>query len=171
LLQVKDAKKIAVEFSSMSKTHNMPGWRIGFASGNKILISALARIKSYLDYGAFTPIQVAAATALNSSQEHVSNIRKVYKNRRDVLIESMKRVGWDIPNPEATMFAWAPIPKKYVSKGSIYFSKVLLKKASLAVSPGIGFGSYGDKHVRISLVENEQRIRQAARNIKNNLSF
>ena len=171
LLQVKDAKKIAVEFSSMSKTHNMPGWRIGFASGNKILISALARIKSYLDYGAFTPIQVAAATALNSSQEHVSNIRKVYKNRRDVLIESMKRVGWDIPNPEATMFAWAPIPKKYLSKGSIYFSKVLLKKASLAVSPGIGFGSYGDKHVRISLVENEQRIRQAARNIKNNLSF
>ena len=133
LLQVKDAKKIAVEFSSMSKTHNMTGWREGFASGNKILISALARIKSYLDSRAFTPIQVAAATALKSTQEHVIHIRKVYKHRRDVLIESMKRVGWDIPNPEATMFAWAPIPKKYLSKGSIYFSKVLLKKASLAV--------------------------------------
>ena len=141
LLQVKDAKKIAVEFSSMSKSHNMPGWRIGFASGNKILISALARIKSYLDYGAFTPIQVAAASALNSSQEHVSLIRKVYKNRRDVLIESMKRVGWDIPNPEATMFAWAPIPKKYLGKGSIYFSKVLLKKAVDAIGQGQNNGS------------------------------
>ena len=171
ILQVKDAKQIAVEFCSMSKSYNMPGWRIGFASGNKILISALARIKSYLDYGAFTPIQVAAATALNASQEHVSNIRKVYESRRNVLIESMNRVGWEIPTPEASMFAWAPIPKKYLNKGSIYFSKILLKKASLAVSPGIGFGSYGDKHVRISLVENEQRIRQAARNIKNNLSF
>ena len=170
-MQVKGAKKIAVEFSSMSKSHNMPGWRIGFASGNQILIEALARIKSYLDYGAFTPIQVAAAAALNSSQEHVEQIRKVYQKRRDVLIESMNRVGWDIPKPDATMFAWAPIPKKFINKGSIYFSKILLKKASLAVSPGIGFGSYGDKHVRISLVENEQRIRQAARNIKNNLTF
>ena len=171
ILQVKDAKKIAVEFSSMSKTFNMPGWRIGFASGNSVLISALARIKSYLDYGAFTPIQVAATAALNGPQSFIDDIREVYKKRRDVLIETMKRSGWDIPVPEATMFAWAPIPKKYQSKGSIYFTKILLKKAALAVSPGIGFGSNGDKHVRISLVENEQRIRQAARNIKNNLSF
>ena len=171
ILQVKDAKKIAVEFSSMSKTFNMPGWRIGFASGNSVLISALARIKSYLDYGAFTPIQVAATAALNGPQSFIDDIREVYKKRRDVLIETMKRRGWDIPVPEATMFAWAPIPKKYQSKGSIYFTKILLKKAALAVSPGIGFGSNGDKHVRISLVENEQRIRQAARNIKNNLSF
>jgi alanine-synthesizing transaminase len=171
ILQIKNAKKIAVEFSSMSKTYNMPGWRIGFASGNSTLIAALARIKSYLDYGAFTPIQVAASAALNGSQEHVEQIRKIYEKRRNVLIESMQRCGWKIPKPEATMFAWAPIPKKYLAKGSIYFSKILLKKASLAVSPGIGFGTYGDKHVRISLVENEQRIRQAARNIKNNLSF
>ncbi|MAJ24371.1 MAG: aminotransferase [Rickettsiales bacterium] len=171
ILQVKNAKKISVEFSSMSKSYNMPGWRIGFASGNRTLIAALARIKSYLDYGAFTPIQVAAATALNGSQEHVENIRNLYKKRRNVLIESMKRCGWEIPIPEATMFAWAPIPKKYLKKGSVNFAKILLKKASLAVSPGIGFGLYGDKHVRISLVENEQRIRQAARNIKNNISF
>lgn len=171
ILEVKDAKKIAVEFTSMSKTFNMPGWRIGFASGNSILISALARIKSYLDYGAFTPIQVASTAALNGPQSFVEDIREVYKKRRNVLIEAMKRSGWDIPVPEATMFAWAPIPKKYQSKGSVYFTKILLKKAALAVSPGIGFGSNGNKHVRISLVENEQRIRQAARNIKNNLSF
>ena len=171
ILQVKNAKEVAVEFSSMSKTYNMPGWRIGFACGNKTLISALARIKSYLDYGAFTPIQVAATAALNGPQNIVEDIRTIYRKRRDVLIKSMSRSGWNIPVPKATMFAWAPIPKKYEKKGSISFSKILLKKASLAVSPGIGFGSYGDKYVRISLVENEQRIRQAARNIKNNLSL
>ena len=171
ILQVKNAKDVAVEFSSMSKSYNMPGWRIGFACGNKTLIGALARIKSYLDYGAFTPIQVAATAALNGPQNVVNDIRDIYRKRRDVLIKSMSRSGWEIPLPKATMFAWAPIPKKYANKGSIYFSKLLLKKASLAVSPGIGFGSYGDKYVRISLVENEQRIRQAARNIKNNLNL
>ena len=171
ILQVKNAKEVAVEFSSMSKSYNMPGWRIGFACGNKTLIGALARIKSYLDYGAFTPIQVAATAALNGPQNVVNDIRDIYRKRRDVLIKSMSRSGWEIPLPKATMFAWAPIPKKYANKGSIYFSKLLLKKASLAVSPGIGFGSYGDKYVRISLVENEQRIRQAARNIKNNLNL
>lgn len=171
ILQVKNAKDVAVEFSSMSKSYNMPGWRIGFACGNQTLIGALARIKSYLDYGAFTPIQVAATAALNGPQNVVNDIRDIYRKRRDVLIKSMSRAGWEIPLPKATMFAWAPIPKKYVNKGSIYFSKLLLKKAALAVSPGIGFGSYGDKYVRISLVENEQRIRQAARNIKNNLNL
>ena len=171
ILEVRNAKDIAVEFSSMSKTYNMPGWRIGFACGNKTLISALSRIKSYLDYGAFTPIQVAATAALNGPQQIVSDIRNIYKNRRDVLIKSMSRSGWNIPVPNATMFAWAPIPEKYKSKGSIHFSKLLLKKAAVAVSPGIGFGSNGDRFVRISLVENEQRIRQAARNIKNNLNF
>ena len=171
ILQVKNAKDIAVEFTSMSKTFNMPGWRIGFASGNKVLISALARIKSYLDYGAFTPIQVAATAALNGPQSYIEDIRNIYKSRRDVLINSMNRSGWIIPKPKATMFAWAPIQKKYSSKGSIYFSKFLLKKAGLAVSPGIGFGAFGDKHVRISLVENEQRIRQASRNIRNNINF
>ena len=171
ILQVKNAKDVAVEFSSMSKSYNMPGWRIGFACGNQTLIGALARIKSYLDYGAFTPIQVAATAALNGPQNVVNDIRDIYRKRRDVLIKSMNRSGWEIPLPKATMFAWAPIPKKYANKGSIYFSKLLLKKAALAVSPGIGFGSYGDKYVRISLVENEQRIRQAARNIKNNLNL
>lgn len=171
ILQVKNAKDIAVEFTSMSKTFNMPGWRIGFASGNKMLISALSRIKSYLDYGAFTPIQVAAVAALNGPQSFIEDIRLVYKKRRDVLIETMNRSGWTIPKPEATMFAWAPIPRIYLSKGSIFFSKLLLKKAGLAVSPGIGFGSFGDKYVRISLVENEQRIRQAARNIRNNIKL
>lgn len=171
ILQVKNAKDIAVEFTSMSKTFNMPGWRIGFASGNKILIAALSRIKSYLDYGAFTPIQVAATAALNGPQSYIEDIRKTYKSRRDVLIDSMSRSGWIIPKPKATMFAWAPIPKKYSSRGSIFFSKLLLKKAGLAVSPGVGFGTFGDKHVRISLVENEQRIRQASRNIRNNINF
>ncbi len=171
ILEVKNAKDIAVEFTSMSKTYNMPGWRIGFACGNKTLISALSRIKSYLDYGAFTPIQVAAIAALNGPQTIVDDIRKVYKKRRDVLVQSMQRSGWIIPQPDATMFAWAPIPNKYKEKGSLKFSEILLKKASVAVSPGIGFGTFGDKFVRISLVENEQRIRQAARNIKNNLKL
>ena len=171
ILQIKKAKNIAVEFSSMSKTFNMPGWRIGFACGNKVLISALSRIKSYLDYGAFTPIQVAATAALNGPEDCISQIRSVYKKRRDILISSFKRAGWSFPLPDATMFAWAPIPEKYSNKGSLYFSKLLLKKAGVAVSPGIGFGKYGDKHVRISLVENEHRIRQAARNIKHNIKL
>ena len=171
ILQIKKAKNIAVEFSSMSKTFNMPGWRIGFACGNKVLISALSRIKSYLDYGAFTPIQVAATAALNGPEDCISQIRSVYKKRRDILISSFKRAGWSFPHPDATMFAWAPIPEKYSNKGSLYFSKLLLKKAGVAVSPGIGFGKYGDKHVRISLVENEHRIRQAARNIKHNINL
>ena len=171
ILQIKKAKNIAVEFSSMSKTFNMPGWRIGFACGNKVLISALSRIKSYLDYGAFTPIQVAATAALNGPEDCISQIRSVYKKRRDILISSFKRAGWSFPHPDATMFAWAPIPEKYSNKGSLYFSKLLLKKAGVAVSPGIGFGKYGDKHVRISLVENEHRIRQAARNIKYNIKL
>ncbi len=171
ILEINKAKKIAVEFSSMSKTFNMPGWRIGFACGNNVLISALARIKSYLDYGAFTPIQVAATAALNGPEDCISEIRSVYKKRRDILISSFKRAGWSFPPPDATMFAWAPIPDKYSGKGSLYFTKLLLKKAGVAVSPGVGFGKYGDKHVRISLVENEHRIRQAARNIKNNLKL
>ena len=171
ILQINKAKNIAVEFSSMSKTFNMPGWRIGFACGNKVLISALARIKSYLDYGAFTPIQVAATAALNGSEDCIKDIRSVYKKRRDILISSFKRAGWSFPAPDATMFAWAPIPEKYSDKGSLYFSKLLLKKAGVAVSPGIGFGKYGDKHVRISLVENEHRIRQAAKSIKNNIKL
>ena len=155
----------------MSKTFNMPGWRIGFACGNKVLISALARIKSYLDYGAFTPIQVAATAALNGSEDCIKEIRSVYKKRRDILISSFKRAGWNFPPPDATMFVWAPIPEKYSDKGSLYFTKLLLKKAGVAVSPGIGFGKYGDKHVRISLVENEHRIRQAARSIKNKIKL
>ena len=171
ILQINKAKNIAVEFSSMSKTFNMPGWRIGFACGNKVLISALARIKSYLDYGAFTPIQVAATAALNGPEDCINEIRSVYKKRRDILISSFKRAGWNFPPPDATMFAWAPIPDRYSDKGSLYFTKLLLKKAGVAVSPGIGFGKYGDKHVRISLVENEHRIRQAARSIKNNIKL
>ena len=151
----------------MSKTYAMAGWRIGFAVGNKHLISALIRIKSYLDYGAFTPIQVAAATALNGSQKCVSEIRSTYKSRRDVLIESMARAGWNIPVPQASMFAWAPIPKKYQNKGSLKFARDLMTKANVAVSPGIAFGEYGEGFVRIGLVENEQRIRQAAKNVKN----
>ena len=167
ILQVNKAKQIAVEFTSMSKTYAMAGWRIGFAVGNKELIEALTKIKSYLDYGAFTPVQVAAATALNGSQTCVSQIRSTYKSRRDVLVESMSRSGWDIPSPEASMFAWAPIPKKYQNKGSLKFAKDLMIKADVAVSPGIAFGEYGEGFVRIGLVENEQRIRQAAKNVRN----
>ncbi len=166
ILQVKNAKKIAVEFTSMSKTYAMAGWRIGFAVGNQKLISALTKIKSYLDYGAFTPVQVAAATALNGSQDCIIEIRNTYKKRRDVLIESMKRSGWDIPKPLASMFAWAPIPKKYQNKSSLKFSKDLMLKASVAVAPGLAFGEYGEGYVRIGLVENEHRIRQAAKNVR-----
>lgn len=166
ILQVDGAKDISVEFTSLSKTYSMPGWRMGFAVGNERLISALTRIKSYLDYGAFTPIQVAASAALDSPDKVIQEIRDVYKHRRDVLIDAFDRVGWHVPAPEATMFAWAPIPEPLKKLGSLEFSKLLLQEADIAVSPGIGFGEYGDTHVRIALVENEQRIRQAARNLK-----
>ena len=166
ILQVPGAKKVAVEFTSLSKTFSMPGWRMGFAVGNQMLIDALTRIKSYLDYGAFTPIQVAAAAALNGETKCIENIRRVYQVRRDVLIESMNRVGWEIPSPPATMFAWAPLPTKYKKIGSMAFSKILLQEASVAVAPGVGFGEYGEGYVRLGLVENEHRIRQASRNLK-----
>ncbi len=170
VLQVPGAMEIAVEFTSLSKTYNMPGWRMGFAVGNERLIAALAKVKSYLDYGAFTPIQVAAAAALNGPQDCVEEIRQRYKSRRDTLIESFSRAGWPIPKPAATMFAWAPVPERFKGLGSVEFSKMLIEKADLAVSPGLGFGEYGEGFVRIALVENEHRIRQAARNIKRFLS-
>jgi alanine-synthesizing transaminase len=170
ILQVKGAIDVAVEFTSLSKTYSMPGWRMGFAVGNDRLIAALARVKSYLDYGAFTPIQVAAAAALNGPQECVEEMRRTYKNRRDCLVEAMARAGWDIPPPPATMFAWAPLPAQMRELGSLEFSKLLLEKAGVAVSPGVGFGEYGEGFIRIALVENEQRIRQAARNVKKFLS-
>jgi len=166
ILQVKNAWDIAVEFTSMSKTYSMAGWRIGFATGNKKLIGALTRIKSYLDYGAFTPVQVAAATALNGPQDCVDDMRDLYKKRRDVLIEGLAAAGWDIPSPPATMFAWAPIPEKFAHLGSLHFSKLLLQEAGVAVAPGLGFGEHGEGYVRIGLVENVHRIRQAVRNIK-----
>lgn len=166
ILEIPGAKDVAVEFTSMSKTYSMAGWRIGFAAGNKRLIHALTRIKSYLDYGAFTPIQAAAVAALNGPQDCVEDIRKLYRDRRDVLISGLAEAGWDVPAPPATMFAWAPLPEQFKHLGSIEFSKLLLREAKVAVSPGIGFGEYGDGHVRIALVENRQRIRQAVRNIK-----
>jgi alanine-synthesizing transaminase len=171
ILQVEGGKDVAIEFQSLSKTYAMPGWRMGFAAGNKTLIAALARIKSYLDYGAYTPIQVAAAAALNGPQDCVEEIRAVYKSRRDVLVESMARAGWNIPPPPASMFAWAPIPEHMREMGSLEFSKRLLTHAKVAVSPGLGFGEYGEGYVRIALVENEQRIRQAARNVKRFLAL
>ncbi len=166
VLQVPGAIDITVEFTSLSKTYNMPGWRMGFAVGNERLIGALARVKSYLDYGAFTPIQVAAAAALNGPQECVEEIRNVYLARRDCLVESFGRASWIIPPPPATMFAWCPIPEPFRHLGSVEFAKLLIEKADVAVSPGLGFGEYGEGFVRIALVENEHRIRQAARNIK-----
>ena len=166
ILEIDGAKDVAVEFTSMSKTFSMPGWRMGFAVGNEYLISALTRIKSYLDYGAFTPIQVASVTALNSDEKFIDEIRMVYKERRDILIESFSNAGWDIPAPKATMFAWSPIPEKYKEMTSLEFSKLLLEKADIAVSPGLGFGEYGEGFVRLSMVENEQRVRQAARNLR-----
>lgn len=170
ILQVPGAKEVAVEFTSMSKTYSMAGWRIGFAVGNPRLIKALARIKSYLDYGAFTPIQVAATAALNGPQDCVEETRRIYRERRDVLVSGLRDAGWDVPSPSASMFIWAPIPPQYADIGSLEFSKLLLKQAEVAVAPGIGFGEYGDGHVRIALVENKQRIRQAVRNIKQFLS-
>ncbi len=166
VLQVPGAMDVAIEFTSLSKTYNMPGWRMGFAVGNERLIGALGRVKSYLDYGAFTPIQVAAAAALNGPQDCIAEIRDAYKKRRDCLVESFGRAGWDVPPPPATMFAWAPIPEPFRHLGSVEFAKLLIEKADVAVSPGLGFGEYGDDYVRIALVENEHRIRQAARSIK-----
>ena len=166
ILQVQGAKEIAVEFFSLSKSYNMPGWRVGFAAGNKELIGALARIKSYLDYGTFTPIQVAAIAALEGDQDCVNDIRDMYQSRRDVLCEGLNALGWPVEKPRATMFVWAKIPEQYLEMGSLEFAKKLIRDANVAVSPGIGFGQYGDDHVRFALIENEHRTRQALRNIK-----
>jgi alanine-synthesizing transaminase len=166
VLQVPGAIDVAVEFTSLSKTYSMPGWRIGFAVGNDRIIAALARVKSYLDYGAFTPIQVAATAAINGPDDCIHEMRAIYKRRRDVLVDSFGRAGWAVPAPRASMFAWAPLPEPFRSIGSIDFATLLVEKAEVAVSPGIGFGEYGEGYVRIALVENEQRIRQAARNIR-----
>ena len=170
MLQIEGAKDCVVEFTSMSKTYSMPGWRMGFAVGNQKLIGALTRVKSYLDYGAFTPIQVAATAALNGPQDIIAENRALYKKRRDIMVESFGRAGWDIPPPEASMFAWAPIPEQFKHLGSMEFSKRLIAEAGVAVAPGTGFGDEGEGFVRLALVENEQRIRQAARNIKKFLS-
>jgi alanine-synthesizing transaminase len=170
VLQVDGAKDVAVEVNTLSKTYSMAGFRVGFALGNQRLIAALARVKSYLDYGAYTPIQVAAAAALNGPQDCVKEMRDTYKARRDVLIDSFKKAGWDIPNPSASMFAWSPIPEKFRHLGSVEFAKRLMEGADIAVAPGAGFGEYGDGHVRLAFVENEARIRQAARNLKKFLS-
>ena len=166
VLQVPGAVDVTVEFTSLSKTFSMAGWRMGFAVGNERLLAALARVKSYLDYGAFTPVQVAATAALNGPDDCIREMRAVYKRRRDVLVESFAKAGWPIPSPSASMFAWVPIPEKFRPLGSLEFSKLLVEKADVAVAPGIGFGEHGDDYVRIALVENEQRIRQAARNIR-----
>ena len=166
MLQVPGAMDVTVEFTSMSKTFSMPGWRMGFAVGNERIIAALARVKSYLDYGAFTPVQVAATAALNGPEDCIREMRDTYRRRRDVLVESFGRAGWDIPPPRASMFAWAPLPAPFQSVGSVEFATLLVEKAELAVSPGIAFGEYGEGFVRLALVENEQRIRQAARNLR-----
>jgi alanine-synthesizing transaminase len=166
ILQVPGADEIAVEFFSLSKSYNMPGWRVGFMCGNKTLVAALARIKSYLDYGTFTPIQVAAIAALEGPQDAVVEIREMYQSRRDVLCEGLCNIGWVVEKPKATMFVWAPIPEPYRSMGSLEFSKKLLQDAKVAVSPGIGFGEHGDDHVRFGLIENEHRTRQAVRGIR-----
>lgn len=166
VLQVPGAVDVTVEFTSMSKTFSMPGWRMGFAVGNERLIAALTRVKSYLDYGAFTPIQVAATAALNGDGADIAEVREVYHKRRDVMVDSFGRAGWDIPPPAASMFAWAPIPEPFRHLGSLEFSKLLIEHADVAVAPGVGFGEHGDDYVRLAFVENEHRIRQAARNIK-----
>jgi len=170
VLQVEGAKDIAVEVNSLSKTYAMAGWRVGMVVGNARICAALARVKSYLDYGAYTPIQVAAAAALNGPQDCVVEIRAIYRSRRDVLVETMKRAGWDIPTPAASMFGWAPLPEAFKEAGSLLFSKLLIEEAGVAVAPGVGFGEYGEGFVRVGLVENEHRIRQAARNVKKFLS-
>ncbi len=170
VMQVPGAKDVAVEFFTLSKSYNMPGWRVGFMVGNPHLVSALARLKSYYDYGTFTPIQVASIAALEGPQECVAEICEVYRKRRDVLIEGMNRVGWPVASPKATMFVWAQIPEQFRKLGSLEFSKLLLNEARTAVSPGIGFGDYGDGHVRLALIENEERTRQALRGIKQMLA-
>lgn len=166
VLQVPDAKDIAVEFYSLSKTYNMPGWRVGFMCGNPALVAALSRLKSYVDYGIFTPIQVASIAALDSPDEVIEQVRSTYRSRRDVLCEGLENAGWEISKPQATMFVWARIPEPYRESGSLEFSKKMLEEAQVAVSPGIGFGQHGDSHVRFSLIENEHRTRQAVRNIR-----
>ncbi len=163
MLQVEGAKERTIEFTSMSKTYSMAGFRVGFAAGSARLVAALARVKSYLDYGAYTPVQVAACAALDGPQDCVEETRNIYRQRRDVLVESFSRAGWDIPSPEASMFAWAPLPPGCEEMGSLEFSKALMEEAGVAVAPGIGFGEHGEGFVRLALVENEQRIRQAAR--------
>ena len=170
IMQVKGAKDVAVEFTSMSKTYSMAGWRMGFAVGNKQLIAALTRVKSYLEYGAFTPIQAAACAALNGPQDIVETNRQLYQKRRDVMVEAFARAGWDVPPPPASMFAWAPLPPQLAEMGSLEFSKQLLTEAKVAVAPGVGYGEDGEGYVRIAMVENEQRLRQAARNIKRYLT-
>ena len=160
------AKDVAVEFFTLSKSYNMPGWRVGFMVGNQKLVSALARLKSYFDYGTFTPIQVASIAALEGPQECVHDICATYQSRRDVLIEGLNRAGWHVPSPKATMFVWARIPEQYAALRSLEFSKLLLTEAKVAVSPGVGFGDHGDNHVRFALIENEERTRQAIRGIK-----
>lgn len=171
ILQVPGAKDVAVEFTSMSKTYSMAGWRMGFAVGNKRLIAAMTRVKSYLDYGAFTPIQAAACAALNGPQDVVERNRELYQKRRDVMVESFGRAGWDIPSPPASMFAWAPLPPALAEMGSLEFTKQLLIHAKVAVAPGVGYGEDGEGFVRIAMVENEQRIRQAARNVRKFLTM
>jgi alanine-synthesizing transaminase len=166
IMQVPGAKDVAVEFYSLSKSYNMPGWRVGFMVGNPTLVAALARMKSYLDYGMFTPIQVAAIAALEGPQDCVQEISDMYESRRDVLCDGLNALGWKVEKPRATMFVWAPIPEQFKAMGSLEFSKLLLKEAKVAVSPGIGFGEYGDDHVRFGLIENEHRTRQAIRGIR-----
>ena len=170
ILEVPGAKDVAVEFTSLSKTYSMAGWRMGFAVGNKSLIAALTRVKSYIDYGAFTPIQAAACAALNGPQDIVERNRQLYRKRRDVMVEAFGRAGWEIPSPKASMFAWAPLPAPLREMGSLEFSKQLLTHADVAVAPGVGYGEDGEGFVRIAMVENEQRLRQAARNVKRYLS-
>jgi alanine-synthesizing transaminase len=166
ILQAPGAFDVAIEFGSLSKTYSMPGWRIGFAAGNTRLVGALTRIKSYLDYGAFTPVQVAATAALNGPQDCVQGFRELYRGRRDVLVDGLAKAGWAIPKPDATMFCWAPVPEQFKALGSMGFAKLLLEEADVAVSPGIGFGEYGEGYVRLALVENRQRLRQAVRSIR-----
>jgi len=170
-MEIPGAKDVGVEFFSLSKSYNMPGWRVGFAVGNRKMIGALARIKSYLDYGVFQPIQIASIIALNNCQDYVKEITETYRSRRDVLIDGLCRIGWNIEKPKGTMFVWARIPDEFKKMNSLEFSKLLLKEARVAVSPGVGFGEYGDDHIRFALVENEHRTRQAVRGIRNALSF
>ena len=169
ILEVPGAKDIAVEFFSLSKSYNMPGWRVGFMVGNPILVNALSRLKSYLDYGLYTPVQVAAITALEGDQQCVADIRDLYRRRRNVLCQGLNAAGWSVKKPRGTMFVWAPIPEQYQAMGSLEFSKKVLLEAKVAVSPGVGFGQYGDKFVRFALIENEHRTRQAVRSIKSML--